>query len=186
MRWVRVCVGALVVTTALVGCGASEPTSAEAAAAETAETVCGLLRRWDNELSEAINAASESITDDDDPTTANDVLLDGFDEAITLAEGHRAELDELALPASRDRERLLDELRSGADEAIADLEETRADVTELEPITVDEQGHALGGALLAVEAAQSSAEPRIGGYDDEALREAFAADEGCQHVIQPF
>jgi hypothetical protein len=186
MRWVRVGVGAVAMTTAVMGCGASEPTTAETAAADTAETVCEMLRRWDNEVSEAINAASESITDDDDPTTANDVLLDGFDEAIRLAEGHRAELDDLGLPTSRDRERLLDELRSGADEAIADLEEQRADAADLEPITVDQQRRALGGALLAVETAQSSVEPRLGGYEDEALREAFATDEGCQHVIQRF
>jgi hypothetical protein len=186
MRWVRVAVGAVVATTAVAGCGATEPTTAETAAADTAETVCTVLRRWDNELSEAINAASQSITDDDDPTTANAVLLDGFDEAIALAEDHRAELDELRLPAGRDRERLLDELRSGADEAIVGLEERRAAAAELGPITVDEQGHAVGGALLAVETAQSSVEPRLGGYDDEALREAFAADEGCEHVIQPF
>src|SRR5687767_12167996 len=101
-------------TTALVACaaaaaacGASEPTSTEAAAAEAADPVCTPLREWNNDLGDSLNATSSAITDDDDPDTANDVLLDGFDALVELAEEHRTEVDELDLAPVADRDALL-------------------------------------------------------------------------------
>ena len=47
---------------ALGGCGASEPTSVEAAATETSDAVCDLLRGWYNDLSTSINATMGTIT----------------------------------------------------------------------------------------------------------------------------
>jgi hypothetical protein len=171
---------------AIAACGASEPTTREAASTETAAIVCGTLRRWNNEMADVINATSDAITDADDPETANGVLLDGFDDLIDLAEDQRAEVDDLDLPATAERDRLLDELRSGADEAIATLEEERAEMEGLPPITVSAQRGVIGGAFIAVERAGSAVEPAIGTYEDEELKTAFAADEGCEHVIQPF
>jgi hypothetical protein len=51
---------------------------------------------------------------------------------------------------------------------------------------VSEQRGALGTAFIAVERAGAVVEPAIGTYDDEELKAAFAADDGCEHVIQPF
>jgi hypothetical protein len=167
-------------------CGDSEPTTREAASSETATVVCGMLRRWNNEMADAINGTSDAITDADDPETANGVLLDGFDDLIQLADDHRAEVDDLDLPVSDDRDRLLEDLRGGADRAIAALEEERAKLEDLPPITVSEQRGVLGSAFIALERAGSLVEPAIGTYDDEELKAAFAADDGCEHVIQPF
>ena len=176
---------ALVASAAVVAaCGATEPTSTEAAAAEAADTVCATLRDWNNDLGDSLNATSGAITDDDDPDTANDVLLDGFDELIDLAEEHRAEVDALDLGPVADRDALLAELAEGADAAVAVLEDERDDIAELPPITVERQAGALGGAFVAVEGALSVMEPQVGGYRTE-LREAFAAEERCRHVIQP-
>lgn len=178
---------ATVIVAALAGCGSDrDEQTAESAAAETAETVCGLLRRWNNEFGESLNATSQAITDRDDPATANGVLLNGFDQLITLADAHRAELDELTLPETSERDRLLDELRSGADEAIADLGDARTTFEDLPPITIERQRGALGAAFIALEDAESEIEPAIGTYEDQVLREAFAANDGCEHVIQPF
>ena len=47
-------------------------------------------------------------------------------------------------------------------------------------------GGCSGTAFIAVERAGSVVEPAIGTYDDEELKAAFAADDGCEHVIQPF
>jgi hypothetical protein len=77
-------------------------------------------------------------------------------------------------------------LQSGADEAIAALEEERADIEELPPVEVSEQRGVLGTAFIAAERAGSVVEPAIGTYEDEDLKAAFAADDGCEHVIQPF
>ena len=66
------------------------------------------------------------------------------------------------------------------------LEDERAEAGDLAPIEVDDQAGALGGASVGLERATSVLEPSIGTYQDEALREAFAADEDCEHVIQPF
>jgi hypothetical protein len=178
--------GLAAATLAAAACGASLPTSAEAAATGTADTVCTLLRDWNNDLTEAFNATSDAITDADDPDTSVDALVAGFDEMIALAEEHRAELDDLDLPAVAERDALLAELTAGADESVAVLEEERDEAAELAPIEVDDQAGALGGASVGVERATSVLEPAIGAYDDETLREAFAADEGCEHVIQPF
>jgi hypothetical protein len=167
-------------------CGASLPTSSEAASAETATTVCGLLRRWDNELSDAMNATSRTITDADDPATANGELLDGYDAAIEIAEVHVDEAGDLALPDVPERERLADELRAGAEEAVQSLRDMRDAAADLPPIDVAGQAGAVGGAMLAIEHAQSAVEPSIFDYDDEQLRRAFADEEGCEFVVQPF
>ncbi|HEX6425517.1 MAG TPA: hypothetical protein VFZ79_18660 [Acidimicrobiales bacterium] len=175
------CTAALALSAA--ACGASLPTSSEAAAAETADMVCSLLRDWNNDMGDVINATSQAITDDDDPATANAELTDGFERLVAVAEARRAQLDTLDLPTSRDRAALLDELRTGADESIAILEDELDDIAELSPITVERQAGALGGAFVTVEGALAVIEPRAGAYSDE-LRAAFA-DEGCRHVVQP-
>jgi hypothetical protein len=176
---------ALVAVAMAAGCGASKPTSSEAAAAETAETVCATLRRWNNDLADVFNATSQQITDDDDPDTAGDVLVDGFDEMIELATDHRDEVDGLDLPAAGWRDDLLAELAAGADESIVVLQDEREHATELPPIEVDDQGGAVGGASVGLERATSVLEPSVGAYDP-VLGAAFVADEGCEHVIQPF
>lgn len=176
---------ALVGVTPAAGCGASKPTSSEAAAAETAETVCATLRRWNNELTEVFNATSQRITDDDDPDTAGDVLVDGFDEMIELATAHRDEVDGLDLPAAGWRDDLLAELATGADESITVLQDERDHAADLPPIELDDQAGAVGGASVGVERATSVLEPSVAAYDP-VLGAAFADDEGCEHVIQPF
>jgi hypothetical protein len=181
-----VLVGVSAIAAVVSACGDSEPTTREAASSETAAVVCGMLRRWNNDMADAINGTSDAITDADDPETANGVLLDGFDDLVQLAEVHRSEVDDLVLPVGDERDRLLEDLRGGADEAIAALEEERTELDDLPPITVSEQPGVLGGAFIAVERAGSAVEPAIGTYDDEVLKAAFAADEGCEHVIQPF
>jgi hypothetical protein len=166
------------------GCGASEPTSVEAAATTTADTVCTTLRRWNNELADVFNATSQQITDDDDPGTAGDVLVAGFDEMIAIAEAHVEEARELQLPRAVWSDDLRAELGTGAEESLAVLEDERDEAAELPPIDVDEQGGALGGASVGVERATSVLEPSAGRYD-VVLAEAFAADEGCSDVVQP-
>jgi hypothetical protein len=178
--------GVAAVLVGVSACGDSEPTTREAAAAETATTVCGMLRRWNNDIADSINGTSDAITDADDPATAPGVLRDGFDDLIRLAEDHRSEVDELVLPVSDESDRLVEELRGGADDAVAALEEERADIEDLPTIEVSEQRGALGTAFIAVERAGAVVEPAIGTYDDEELKAAFAADDGCEHVIQPF
>jgi hypothetical protein len=164
-------------------CGDSKPTSREAASAETATAVCGMLRRWNNEMGDTLNSTSDAITDADDPETAPGVLRDGFDDLIRLAEAHQGEVDELELPASNERDRLLEEL---GDEAVAALEEERADIEDLASIEVSDQRGVLGTAFITAERAGAVVEPAIGTYEDEDLKAAFAADDGCEHVIQPF
>lgn len=159
-----------------------EPASAEAA--RTAEVVCTMLRGWNNDLGDLINAASRSITDDDDPGTANAVLLQGFDDMIALAEAHRSEVDGLELPDTGEREDLIAELAAGADESLAVLREERDAVAALGPIDVDGQRGALGTAFTGVERATSVFEPDIAAYGPD-LRRAFQDDPGCTHVIQP-
>ena len=176
---------ALVGVALAAGCGARKPTTSEAAAAETAETVCAALRRWNNDLTEVFNATSQQITDDDDPDTAGDVLVDGFDEMIELATDHRDEVDGLDLPAAGWRDDLIAELAAGADESIAVLQDERGEAADLPPIEVDDQGGAVGGASVGLERATAVLEPSVGAYDP-VLGAAFAADEGCEHVVQPF
>ena len=184
----RVVAAALAVAAVLAGvagCGASKPTSTEAAAAETAATVCAALRGWNNELTDVFNATSQRITDDDDPDTAGDVLAEGFDEMIALAEEHVTESGELALPAASWRDDLRAELTAGAEESLSVLEDERDEAAALPPIEIDDQGGAIGGASVGLERATSALEPAVGAYDT-VLGEAFAADAGCEHVIQPF
>jgi hypothetical protein len=159
--------------------------AASTEATETADIVCTMLRDWNNDLGEVVNATSQTITDEDDPATANDVLVGGFDEMIRLAEQHRREVDDLELPAVDQGDELIEELAAGADESIDVLDEERDQAAELEPIALDDQGAALGWTFTGVERALSVIEPDIGAYDED-LQRAFAADEGCEHVIQPF
>jgi hypothetical protein len=178
--------GVTTIAAVVSACGDTKPTTREAASSETATVVCGMLRRWNNDMADVINGTSDAITDADDPETANAVLLDGFDDLVQLAEVHRTEVNDLDLPVSNERDRLLEELRGGADKAIAALEEERTEIEDLPPIEVSEQRGVLGSAFIAIERAGSVVEPAIGTYDDEELKAAFATDDGCEHVIQPF
>jgi hypothetical protein len=163
--------------------GNEAPASPEAV--EAADMVCTMLRTWNNDLGDVINATSQTITDEDDPSTAKGVLVGGFDEMIGLARQHRRQVDQLQLPAVDERDELVHELAEGADESIDVLREERQEAADLGPIDVDEQRSALGGAFTGVERALSVIEPEIERYDED-LRRAFEADEGCMHVIQPF
>ena len=178
---------ALALAAAAAGCGAHDdgaPAGGGDGAAETAATVCALLRRWNDDLGGIVDATAQAITDDDDPATANQVLLDGYDELLAAAEGHVAEVDELALPDTPDRDALVEDLRAGAQESVDVLEDERADAAELGPIGLEQQGGALGAALTGVERAVSVLEPPAADYGAD-LRAAFAEDEGCRHVVQP-
>jgi hypothetical protein len=183
----RASAAALVCSLMLVACGddGSASTSAEDAAT-TASEVCEVLRAWNNELGDSLNATSEAITDADDPTTANQVLLDGWDALIAIAETHVSEAGEIDLPATGARDELIAELSAGAEAALAVLRAERADIADLPTITVDEQRGALGGAFIALENVHSQVEPVIGAYEDERIRAAFTAEPGCEHVVQPF
>ncbi len=186
MRWVAGVIA--VVALGAAGCGddddGGQGNAPSPEAAETADRVCTMLRDWNNDLGDVINSTSQTITDQDDPRTAKGVLLNGFDEMIRLAEQHRREVDDLRLPAVDQRDRLVDELKDGADESIDVLHDERAHAAELPPITVEEQRSALGGAFTGVERALSVIEPEMEAYDQD-LQHAFASNEGCRHVIQP-
>jgi hypothetical protein len=173
---------AVLLACSLAACGDDEP--AGGGGADAAAAVCTMLRGWNDDLSEVMNDTSQTITDEDDPTTANDVLVGGFDEMIAVAEDHVEAVDELDLPAVEGRDALRDELRSGAEEAVTVLEEERTSAAALEPIDVEGQRGALGGAFTGLERATSVFEPRIARYDDE-LQQAFRDDTGCRHVVQP-
>ncbi|HLM63188.1 MAG TPA: hypothetical protein VK306_02730 [Acidimicrobiales bacterium] len=172
---------------AAAGCGDDDDNGGETTAgadAAAADAVCTLLRGWNDDYGEVLNATSQTITDEDDPATATDVLVGGFDELIAIGEDHVTEVDELDLPAIAERDALLDELRAGAERSIAVLREEREEAAALGPIEVADQRGALGGAFTGVERATSVFEPRIAAYGDD-LQRAFAADPGCAHVVQP-
>jgi hypothetical protein len=197
MRWHRVWCGAVAVAVlaAGAGCGTGEgdgageggppPSEPSPEAADTADVVCTMLRDWNNDISGVMNDTSQTVTDQDDPDTAADVLVSGFTEMIGLAREHRAQVDGLELPAVVGREQLVDELAGGADESIAVLQDERAHAADLGPVPLEEQGGAIGGAFTGVERALSVIEPQIGAYDAD-LQQAFRTDEDCTHVIQPF
>ena len=64
------------------------------------------------------------------------------------------------------------------------LEEERAEAAALEPIGIEQQRGALGGAFTGLERATSVLEPQAARYDEE-LQDAFADTDGCSNVIQP-
>ena len=148
-----------------------------------ADVVCDLLRDWNNELGDELNATSQAVTDDDDPTTANSVLLEGIDELIALAETNRDEVDQLDLPDVYDRDALLADLPPAPSSPSDELERAEH-VDELEPITVDRQAARWAGRSASLEGALAVLEPEVARYRPE-LRDAFVAEEGCRHVVQP-
>jgi hypothetical protein len=168
---------------AVPACGDDEPIAADRPA-EVADSVCTLLRDWNNDLSGIINDTSRAITDADDPETANEVLLDGFDRMIASAEAHAEDVDDLDLPPVPDRTLILEALRAGAMASADVLTEALPELEELPPIGVPEQGWALSGAFLVYERATSAMRPQAAAWGAD-LREAIAAEEGCDFVIQP-
>jgi len=169
---------------AALGCGASKPSSEDAAVTETADQVCRMLRGWYDDLSTSVNATMATITDQDDPTTANGILLDGWDDLLTLSHSHEQQAADLTLPYSAHRAQLLADLQDGAAAATARLESERTDIENAAPITVARQGGTLAGAELAIEGARAAFEPPVEDYHDADLLEAFADNDGCDHVVQ--
>jgi hypothetical protein len=176
----------LVLAASACGDDGGDDGGSEGAAAETAAAVCGMLRGWSNELAESLNDTSQAVTDDDDPATANQVLLDGWDALIAIAEEHVTEAEQLELPDTDARDQLVSDLTAGAEQAVTELQDERVGLEALPPITIEAQGGALGGAFTSLEKADSVVEPAIGGYDDDEIRTAFADEPDCRHVIQSF
>lgn len=177
----------LVLAASACGDDGGDDGGSEGAAAETAAAVCGMLRGWSNELAESLNETSQAVTDDDDPATANQVLLDGWDALIAIAKEHVTEAEQLELPDTDARDQLVSDLTAGAEQAVTELQEERVGLEALPPITIEAQGGALGGAFTSLEKADSVVEPAIGGYDDDdEIRTAFADEPDCRHVIQSF
>ena len=176
----------LVLAASACGDDGGDDGGSEGAAAETAAAVCGMLRGWSNELAESLNDTSQAVTDDDDPATANQVLLDGWDALIAIAEEHVTEAEQLELPDTDARDQLVSDLTAGAEQAVTELQEERVGLEALPPITIEAQGGALGGAFTSLEKADSVVEPAIGGYDGDEIRTAFADEPDCRHVIQSF
>ena len=142
------------------------------------------LRRWNNDLTEVFNATSQQITDDDDPDTAGDVLVDGFDEMIELASDHRDEVDGLDLPAAGWRDDLIAELAAGPTSRSRCCRTSAA-----RPPTCRPSRSTTRAAQSAARRWASSGRPRCSSprwAHDPVLGAAFAADEGCEHVVQPF
>src|SRR4029453_16319318 len=118
---------------AALGCGASKPSSEDAAVTETADQVCRMLRGWYDDLSTSVNATMATITDQDDPTTANGILLDGWDDLLTLSHSHEQQAADLTLPYRAPRAQLLAALQDGAAAATARLESERTDIENAAP-----------------------------------------------------
>jgi hypothetical protein len=176
---------AVVVAAALggVGCGGDDGTSAEDAATAAAR-VCDLLRTQNDSLGTALNQTSQEITDADDPTTANDVLLDGWDDLLGIADAYIGQVRSLSIPDIPDHDQVIEDLTTGAEESYAVISEEREEAEALEPIDVEDQRGALGGAFTGLERATSVLEPQVARYD-ATLQQAFADDDGCANVVQP-
>ncbi len=97
----------------------------------------------------------------------------------------REEAETLRLPAVPEPgAHLLADLQAGSAEATTELEAERAEIEDRAPITVERQGGALGGAS-SPSRGPSWAGPRVADYDQRTCREAFADNDGCDHVVQP-
>lgn len=151
----------------------------------TALAVCEGLEAQDNRLADAVNTAIASIGSMA-PDERDDALRTGFADTLAAARDFADHLATWDLPDVAERDRLLTEMRDGADAAVAELEEEAAPfagLTEVSDAAVQGQ---VGVLFNAVEKAMSVLEPRIGRYEGRALQEAFLAEPACQHVIQPF
>ena len=100
-RW-GTALGLVLACGVLGACGASLPTSSEEAASETAETVCSLLRDWNNDLTEVLQRHVRGDHRRRRPGHRRSTCcVGGFDDMIAVAEANRDELDDLDLPDSR-------------------------------------------------------------------------------------
>ncbi len=148
----------------------------------TADTVCSLLRDWNNDLTEVFNATSAEITDADDPEHVGGrarrrLRRDDRPRARTIGPSSTSS----TCPAVDERDALTAELIEGADESLAVLESERDEAAAL-PADRDRRpgrGHrrrVRGARAGDVGARAVDRRPTR----TDLLREAFAADEGCE------
>jgi len=154
---------------------------------EAAQTLCGRLRTYTNDL---VKVANDTVTGINSltPEERTATILVGFDHGLEVARGHAELVDQLEIdPALPEAESLHDVLVAGAANAIDELIDERA-VFERDVPTVEDDDVAgrTSQFFNAFEKAMSVTEPAIAVYDRRELSEAFLGEPTCRHVIQQF
>lgn len=158
-----------------IGCAGVAPEPAP-----TATVVCDMLVEFDNALAEVANAVAAAAAADRDGARA--ILLDGFDRASRVVGDHVIALDRLDPADLVDGETLIDDLRRGAAEALAELVDERARMAAVGPFEPDEVNGRIGQLFMTIEKTMSVAEPVAARHP--LLREAFATAPSCRFVVQ--
>jgi hypothetical protein len=177
---------------ALAGAGCGDdpdgsPTVPDDTAASAALVVCSDLRAFANDLVRIANDAVAGISSLQS-RERTDVLLEGFDAALAVAETRRSQVAALPLPDDLAHvDDLRAELRVGAVSAVEELTDERATFErEVPEVTDDDVSGRVGQFFNAFEKAMSVTEPALAGYDDESFAQAFIDEPSCRHVVQQY
>lgn len=176
----RVIVGMLVLGTFVCGCGSGESPSDAA----VASTVCEALRTFDDALVDAVNASVAGLSSLP-PTARPGALEQGFVEVRAEVAAWREEAAHLELGDGAEAEMLGMQLTTGADEALAELDDQHVAFRTDEIADRDVQG-AVGEWFNSIEKVMSVSEPEIHRFVRRDFKQSFLDEPACRHVIQPF
>lgn len=160
---------------AVIGCAGSAPEPAP-----TAAVVCDMLVELDNDLADVANAVAAAAAAD--RAGARAILLDGFDRATVVVGDHAAAVESLDPTDLVDGEALIDDLRRGAEEALAELVDERTRMAAVGPFEPDEVNGRIGQLFMTIEKTMSVAEPVAARHP--LLSKAFATAPACRFVVQ--
>jgi hypothetical protein len=150
--------------------------------AEVAEATCGVLVAWTNDVAERVNTAEGQMMEGEDLQA---LMLAALDDVVARTEALGDELAALDLPDGEGGDALAEELRTGQEAALADLQGFRADVEAIPDPDPESRNFRKAQLVVELEKPRSLVKPDVqGDLGDADLEAAIAAEPSCEHVTR--
>lgn len=170
---------ALLAATVGVACGDAGGGATDAAAAEGA---CSVLVAWTNDVAEIVNSTQPRMQEGAD---LRGLMLTALDEVIVRTDELGEELAAVDYPDSDGGRAFAADLRTGQEEAAADLEGFRAEVEAIPDPDPEPTNYRKAQLVVELEKPRSLVKPDVqDDLGDPDLEAAIVAEDSCRFVTR--
>ncbi len=170
---------ALLAATVGVACGDDGGGATDAAAAEGA---CSVLVAWTNDVAEIVNTTQPQMQEGAD---LRGLMLTALDEVIVRTDELGEELAAVDYPDTDGGRAFAEDLRTGQEEAAADLDGFRAEVEAIPDPDPESTNYRKAQLVVELEKPRSLVKPDVqDDLGDPDLEAAIAAEDSCRFVTR--
>jgi hypothetical protein len=163
----------------LVACGDDDGDVTDAQAARGA---CRALVAWTNDVTDIVNATELEMVEGID---LQPLMLAAIDEVIVRTDRLGEELAAVEMPDSDGGRAFGEDLRTGQEEAAADLAGFREEILAIPDPDPESTNYRKAQLVVELEKPRSLVKPDVqGDLGDADLEAAIAAEDSCEHVTR--